>query len=737
VKNKFGFFGLVVLTAIVLIGCPGGNDPGTLTPASVVVTPPTANVEQGQTRQFEAGVLPADASQAVSWTVDSPAHGATIVNGLLTVPSTVPATTVLTVRATAAGTQISGYATVTVTAQVTIPDCGYCNDEGCEICDPTLPDCEHCNDAGCEICDPALPDCEHCNDEGCEICDPTLPDCEHCNDEGCGICDPTLPDCEHCNDEGCEICDPTLPDCEHCNDEGCEICDPALPDCEHCNDEGCEICDPALPDCEHCNDEGCEICDPTLPDCEHCNDEGCEICDPAEPTFGISLNAPALHSFPALTHGYAADARQLLTVTVTNTGNQPTGALSVALSGDNPGSFTASPTTISSIAMDGGTAIFTVTPNIGLAVGTHTATVTVTGGNAIAAFNVTFTVNAATFGISLDAPALHSFPALTHGYTADARQPLTVTVTNTGNQPTGALSVAMSGDNPGSFTASPTTISSIAAAGGTATFTVTPNIGLAVGTHTTIVTVTGGNAISAAFSVTFTVNAVPTFGISLNAPALHSFPALTHGYAADARQPLTVTVTNTGNQPTGALSVALSGDNPGSFAASSTTISSVVTEGGTATFTVTPNLGLAVGTHTAIVTVTGGNQISAAFNVTFTVNIPDQAFTINWQDFIDRAPGNEAITAPNITFMALWAGNAAIAVADPAGVFESVRWFFGGSEITGDATTDTDTGTTTLSLSLQNIGSGIGPRNVTIRVEVDRNGTLVPYSRVVTFNVTQ
>ena len=445
--------------------------------------------------------------------MDSPAHGATIENGLLTVPSTVPVNTVLTVRATAAGTQISGYATVTVT----------------------------------------------------------------------------------------------------------------MPDCEYCYNEGCEVCDPTLPDCELCNDEGCEVCDPTLPDCELCNDEGCEVCDSAAPTFGIGLNAPALHIFPALTHGYAADARQSLTVTVTNTGSQPTGELSVALSGNNPGSFAASPTTISSIA----------------------------------------------------------------------------------------------------------------AAGGTATFTVTPNIGLAVGTHTTIVTVTGGNAISAAFSVTFTVNAVPTFGISLNAPALHSFPALTHGYAADARQPLTVTVTNTGNQPTGALSVALSGDNPGSFAASSTTISSVVTEGGTATFTVTPNLGLAVGTHTAIVTVTGGNQISAAFNVTFTVNIPDQAFTINWQDFIDRAPGNEAITAPNITFMALWAGNAAIAVADPAGVFESVRWFFGGSEITGDATTDTDTGTTTLSLSLQNIGSGIGPRNVTIRVEVDRNGTLVPYSRVVTFNVTQ
>ncbi|MCL2287293.1 MAG: hypothetical protein FWC32_13145 [Firmicutes bacterium] len=40
---------------------------------------------------------------------------------------------------------------------------------------PTEFDCEYCQDEGCEVCDPVLFDCEYCQDEGCEICTPVLP----------------------------------------------------------------------------------------------------------------------------------------------------------------------------------------------------------------------------------------------------------------------------------------------------------------------------------------------------------------------------------------------------------------------------------------------------------------------------------------------------------------------------------------------------------------------------------
>ena len=112
-------------------------------------------------------------------------------------------------------------------------------------------------------------------------------------------------------------------------------------------------------------------------------------------TYGISLSETGTYTFTAANYGYGTQTPG--SVTIHNTGNQPTGVLTVALSGDNPGSFTLSTTSVGSIAVDD-TAVnaFTVVPNTGLAAGTYTATVTVSGGNGITAnFNVSFTVNPA------------------------------------------------------------------------------------------------------------------------------------------------------------------------------------------------------------------------------------------------------------------------------------------------------------------------------------------------------
>jgi len=246
------FAAVAMIATIAILGCRTDNDPRPPTPTDVNVTPPTAEVGQGQTRQFNAAVLPSDASQTVNWAVDYPAHGATVEGGLLTVPPAVPAGTELTVRATAAGTQVSGYATVTVTEAETLPDCEFCGDEGCHVCDPT-------------------------------------------------------------------------------------------------------------------------------------------------PAWAINLDAPATHTFPALTENYTADDRTALDVIVTNMGNQPTGELSVTVSvtgTTSPNAFTVTGSPIASIAVGGTPATFTVRPNTGLAVGTHTATVTVSGDNDISeSFDVTFTVN--------------------------------------------------------------------------------------------------------------------------------------------------------------------------------------------------------------------------------------------------------------------------------------------------------------------------------------------------------
>jgi formylglycine-generating enzyme required for sulfatase activity len=115
------------------------------------------------------------------------------------------------------------------------------------------------------------------------------------------------------------------------------------------------------------------------------------------------------------------------------------------------------------------------------------------------------------YSITLDVSGNYIFPSATVGYaTAPAAQ--TVTVTNTGNQATGALTVALGGASPSSFILNASSISSIAVSG-TAAFTVVPNTDLAVGTYTATVTVSGDHGITASFTVSFTVSAAYTISI--------------------------------------------------------------------------------------------------------------------------------------------------------------------------------------------------------------------------------
>ncbi|MCL2436748.1 MAG: BspA family leucine-rich repeat surface protein [Clostridiales bacterium] len=100
----------------------------------------------------------------------------------------------------------------------------------------------------------------------------------------------------------------------------------------------------------------------------------------------------------------------------------------------------------------------------------------------------------------------HVFPEATFGY--DSQTPHTVTVTNTGNQLTGTLTITLSGSHADDFTVSASTLECIEV-GGMTTFTVVPNIDLPEGFYTATVTVTGENGISSSFSVSFTVTEMP------------------------------------------------------------------------------------------------------------------------------------------------------------------------------------------------------------------------------------
>jgi uncharacterized membrane protein len=331
---------------------------------------------------------------------------------------------------------------------------------------------------------------------------------------------------------------------------------------------------------------------------------------PVKPTdyYSIILDKNE-YTFPSAIVGYAGQAP--LTVTITNTSNQPTGRLTAALSWGSE-YFTLTETSINSIAV-GRNGTFTIAPKTGLTADTYTAAVTVSGGNNISAqFYVSFTVQ--TYSIYLYISGTYTFDNAIQGYLP--QDPLTVYAANTGNQETGALTIALSGANANSFELSTTSLTSIPTDYNSnfSTFTVAPKTGLTAGTYTATVTVSGGNDISAQFDVSFTVYA--NYGISLSQTNTYYFTAI-QGYSP--QDPLTVTVTNTGDQETGALAIALSGANADSFELSTTSLTSIAGYNSNSTFTVAPETGLTAGTYTATVTVSGGNDISAQFDVSFTV----------------------------------------------------------------------------------------------------------------------
>jgi len=241
-----------------------------------------------------------------------------------------------------------------------------------------------------------------------------------------------------------------------------------------------------------------------------------------------------------------------------------------------------------------------VTASVSTGAATRTTTVNTTAASPAGTYYFRITIdgvqsNVGTLAIgaattySISTSPNPAFGSLTVGYTQPAAQ--TVTVTNTGS---GAVTLnALPSVANYTLTALSTTN---LAAGGTATFTIRPNAGLAAGTYNRTFTVAGSNGVNASVTVSFEVTASLTYSIS--ASPNPSFGSLTVGYTQPAAQ--TVTVTNTGS---GAVTLnALPAVSNYTLTALSTTN---LTAGGTATFTIRPNAGLAAGTYNPTFNVTG------------------------------------------------------------------------------------------------------------------------------------
>jgi hypothetical protein len=209
----------------------------------------------------------------------------------------------------------------------------------------------------------------------------------------------------------------------------------------------------------------------------------------------------------------------------------------------------------------------------------------------------------------------YEFPQAAAGYYG---QPFLVGVFNTGSRPTGELAVSVIGR----FAADRERLDSIPV-GGSTVFAVAPVLGLAEGEYYGAVIVGEGNAnglTTQGFTMHFTAVA-PRYGISVS-PESVELPTM----AAKSADPpfLTVSVSNTGNLPTGALSVSLGDDGTGvsdadCFELSATRLDSIP-EGASATFNVSPKSFLPAGSYTASVQVSGDSGISATIPVTLSVN---------------------------------------------------------------------------------------------------------------------
>ncbi|MDR0875562.1 MAG: hypothetical protein LBN12_05065 [Clostridiales Family XIII bacterium] len=340
-------------------------------------------------------------------------------------------------------------------------------------------------------------------------------------------------------------------------------------------------------------------------------------------TYTVSLSPLSPHDFGSVVYGYPSQTA--LTVTVANTGNQPTGTLGVALSGTNGADFTLSTTSVGSIAVGGSnTAAFTVKPNDGLGAGVHTATVTVSGANGLTAdFAVSFTVTAAQITgfsnpssvVAGEAGVLLAADADYGDVTKAAAKLLALYSTVSANYPGGSAPLTVTA---WTNIANPSNV-------GSATYDI-----LEVGEYIFEGTLDPGsypanvgNAANLKPVVSVIINDI-THGVTLGQSGTYSVGTAEYGYT-NTNYEHAVSITNIGIAATGELLATLGAPDAGSFGLSNGgVVGSIAIAGSSTALKVTPVSGLAPGTYTASLTLAGnevGNTalIPKSYSVQFTV----------------------------------------------------------------------------------------------------------------------
>jgi hypothetical protein len=428
--------------------------------------------------------------------------------------------------------------------------------------------------------------------------------------------------------------------------------------------------------------------------------------------YAISVT-PATLSFGSLVTGYATPATQ--TVTVTNTG---TGPVKLSSLPSVPG-WTLTPTTppyfTGTALASGAKATFTIRPNTGLTVGTHTPTITITGSNSTSGtVKPTFTVTAA--------PVKTASVGTQIGVMTEGESDV-VTFTVTTTNITNASYPVTVNNRPTGVTAS----SNITITGGTGTLTLTGSATTAANTYATL-TLTIDGVTTEPFTLSILAAGVPTYTIS--ASSLTSFGSLTTPYTQPAAQ--TVTITNTG---TG--SVTLTQPTSTDYLIGTLSTTTLATNGDTATFTVQPKAGLAVGNYDETITITGtgGATATATVNVSFTVTAA-LTYTIsatpNNPSFGSLAEGYTSPSAQTITITNTGTGSVTLNTLPSVSNYTLVAGASYTTPLTPGATTDftvqPNAGLTTGSYNPTFNVTGSGSASVTISPTF----TVTPISKTVT-----
>ncbi len=251
--------------------------------------------------------------------------------------------------------------------------------------------------------------------------------------------------------------------------------------------------------------------------------------------------APAVVDFGARIIGSSSPTSLL---TVTNTGGVPTAALATAISGANPGDFTVGANSCAGTTLAPG-----VTCTIAIAfdpssAGMRTATLGVTGAGV---------ASASLLGTGITpAQIVATPPVLAFGTVlVDASAAFSVTVTNLGGATSGALDTSLVNANSPHFSlGSDTCAGATLAAGASCTLVVTfaPTTVGAASVDVRIVAAPGGTVLVAASGTS-----VAPAHLQIS-PSIADFGSVVVGQASS---PITFTVQNTGDVPTGSVTPSL------------------------------------------------------------------------------------------------------------------------------------------------------------------------------------